>query len=179
MSMKRDCNTSRIFLCSSHVIARISRTIPGFNNAKSKKQFLLFFGAVLTAGTLEQAQEMWRLMTIVYNSEYVTKEVRVATEILASEKPEVPLSDDWQCEYEDELLDDVALRKKSPFNRCFRHVTWRSDEVSSERNVHYNPAAIVHMLKNWMPLYGLWGSPALSGTDRAYITNAKIESWFK
>lgn len=177
-----------IFLCSSHVIAQISRKVPAFQQSECKKLFLRAFGNILTAKSLDGALNAWRDLLTVFTSEGLTESVKSAIHrinkvetSLASinEKSETLLDEIIEVSYEDDFIS--GLRNKSPFKEPFLKVLneeCRQQSFDSIKNKYCNKAAADYLMFNWLPLYGLWGAAVLHVTDFNYLTNARIESWF-
>lgn len=57
MSRRTQSNNSIIFLCSSHIMGRLAKTIPG-SDTEMKRLTLACFSAILTGATLDDARKM-------------------------------------------------------------------------------------------------------------------------
>lgn len=185
-SMQRNaCSTLpfRLVLCSSHLISRVSKTIPKFKSPDGKRLFLTSFGRILTASTLEEACQAWKEMVIIFNSEFVTQTVTHLIQDLQRDAAMPVIGDDENLPIPDyEKMETThGIRNKSPFKQLFTRVmeaAMKTAEKGCMNNLFFNPDAVQYILTHWCPLYGLWGSPVLQGSGRHYLTNAKIESWF-
>lgn len=174
-----------LFICSSHLLARVSRTVSGFKKPNHKKLFLSCFASLITANSIEDANELWRLMTILFGFKNYNQKVREMEKQVLSTDVEIdfnsqsePRDTVWDTE---EVLDDESLRRSSPFSDYFKQaaVAKSCDTIAdAQPNPYFNSAALDVLMRNWLPLYGLWGGAVLQGTGKLYITNAKVETWF-
>ena len=79
--------------------------------------------------------------------------------------------------------ENKPLREISPYSTFFSNPEECSEcrEDGKQTNDLYKMDALVYIFKVWLPTYGLWGQPALRGVKNvcSYLTNAKVESWFR
>lgn len=175
-----------LYLCSSHVIARLSKTVPGFEKGGHKRLFLSCFGALLTATSLKDATDIWKLMVRVFNSPFMDQVTRNALHGVTSETFGCELirvsEDNANVTHStiEEVLDEERIAEASPFKTFFRQIMEdnTSSGISGPPNPHHNPEVIELLYRQWLPLFGLWSAAALVGTGYHYLTNAKVESFF-
>lgn len=170
-----------LFLCSSHVISRLAKTVPAFDHAWQKRVFLSCFGALLTATSLTEAAEIWRLMVRIFCSPIHDKHVENALHAVSSETfqdRDVPTREESVNSFDS----DDSIGKCSPFKAFFVQILEESTNSSSSTdgptNPFYNTKAMELLCRQWLPLFGLWSAAALVGTGHHYLTNAKVESFF-
>lgn len=170
-----------IFVCSSHLIARLAKTRPGFAAAKEKRFFLTCFGKLLMATTLQDAVSIWKQIIVISKSRSCSDSVSAAVHFFTADTSQVEETDVDEAMIGDidACIDETSLLKASPLMRFFgRHLEVFEEDRGSKPNPHFNPAALEHVLRQWLSIFGLWSAAVLNGTGYHYITNAKIESWF-
>lgn len=172
-----------LFLCSSHCIARLSKTVTGFKNAEEKHLFLSSFGSLLTATNMKEAVQIWKAMVLLFNNKCFHLAVRNAFYTLSDgdfDTRIITASEDFSVAAFEEIIDDEGLSKLSPFRSFFTKILEENTTFSmaGTQNPHYNPDAIQLLCRQWLPLFGLWSAAALTGTGYHYLTNAKVESFF-
>lgn len=178
-TMRTDKRTCLLFLCSSHVIARVSKTITGFANGESKRLLLTSFGALLSATTLEEAANIWKQMVILFGSSFYTKDVTDTERLFMGNTSADPPSNSSL----EELLDEESFSEASPFRDFFEGIfeetmSFSSSSTSTSENPHWNISALQLLLRQWLPLFPLWSAIALVGTGYHHLSNAKVESFF-
>lgn len=188
------CNDSvcSLFVCSSHFMAVAARNLRRHFSAQEKevRELLLHcIGGLISAPTLNDASLLWDLMIEVFGRadcgsgwehsferllhilEYVPQEIRKFSR--TEESSEVS-NDDAVVE----SCGKASIRSMSPYFAFFRKPPSESD---SSTNPYFKPTVLSHIHNVWLPLYGLWDQPSIIGGNRIrhYLTNAKVECWFR
>ena len=131
-----------IFVCSSHVIARLSKTLPGFDKPKEKRFFLACFGKPLMATTLEDAAVIWKRMNIIFRSRSSSENVSAAVSFFTADNTEVRTmeSDEVVTPEFEPCIEEESLRRASPFRRFFeRQQQDQEEDCGSMPNPHFIP----------------------------------------
>lgn len=174
--------TFRLFVCSSHVIARVSKTVPHFDTSEGKHLFLKCFGTILSATSLDEACRYWKMMVLIFTSTYMDDTIRRLVDRIDHESVDIKSFSQYPEEWNVENVKHTGLRENSPFKALFAKVMEDAKMCapvgSGNPNRFYNPESIEFLLNLWLPIYGLWGASVLQGTGHHYLTNAKVESWF-
>lgn len=178
---KTDRRPCILFLCSSHVIARVAKTVTGFDKSEEKHFFLYCFGTLLTATCMEEAANVWEKMVTLFGSKNYTTAVCGAestlSEIDLASTKTIPSTSSVE-----DFLEDDWFFESSPFKEFFGRIYDKIHSSSSSfpsiPNPHLNIAALHLLLRQWLPIFGLWNATALVGTGYNHVSNAKIESWF-
>lgn len=172
-----------IFICSSHFIANVARSISKYPK-DIRCMFLSCFGRILTATSLHEAAEVWKEMNIIFGSTHFTQQL---VTILEGGQAAATCTEEFPSEEEEVPKDDVpkGIRNASPFKHYFATRTRAAEPIDKEptitfedRNPYHCEEILQLALDVWLPLYGLWGAAVLEGRHRAHLTNAKVESWF-
>lgn len=172
-----------IFSCSSHFIARSARNLSKLVSCIETRELLLrSMAALISASNLKEAGRVWGLMVSVFGTPNITPQwetnVSKLNEVFG--KIPMPITDEVDEDNDNKFRDDVrsdTIRGRSPYASYFEKPPTTEDEAG---NVLYVPKALQYIYRLWLPLYGLWGQPALAGLPNItkYLTNAKVESWF-
>lgn len=193
---------SAIFVCSSHFISRAAKTLSKHFSAKEKdmREFLLHcIAALVCAPSFNSASITWREMVNVFGAAFescewtksyanLTETLKKVPETLNQQQNDDDVDEegaDGESRMHTEICSGVAtIRSMSPFTQLFVNpeniIDNMNEDEAQQRNLLHKPEALTHIYRTWLPLYGLWGQAALIGrnTDR-YLTNAKVESWFR
>lgn len=97
------------------------------------------------------------------------------------------VEDDAEKDYKESThatgRDDRPLRELSPYSSYFSYPEESAfcESKTEEDNDLFKIDALIYIHKTWLPTYGLWGQPTLRGVKnvKKYLTNAKVESWFR
>ena len=191
---------SVIFSCASHFISRAAKAMAKFFTAKEARvrQLLLScIGLLVCSPDLETSQVIWNTMVRVFgkaNEDHAwSGDLKILERLLEGcvdvEHGTRAFTED---ECEDELAEVVTsvgrenkpLRQISPYASFFvnpEECSADSDSGDYKPNSLYKLDVLAYIYKVWLPTYGLWGEPALRGVKHVtkYLTNAKVESWFR
>ena len=189
-----------LFSCSSHFLSRAARTLRKFFSHHEKESLQLVLhciGGLICAPNLKDASLLWDLMLGVFGAsdstgknwkdmyehllrllECVPQDIREYTR--DTDPDTMPEPDNENDETTDKReLKNNSLRRMSPYYAYFTKPSSASAE-GSPSNRHFNPAVLSYIHSMWLPLYGLWGQPAIADNNiRHYLTNAKVECWFR
>ena len=77
---------TRLFICGSHLIARLSKTLPNFQTLEGKRLLVKSLGRILTAPTLEEAGRLWNEMLQIFASRYTSRQVLILLHDLITDK---------------------------------------------------------------------------------------------
>lgn len=190
-----DCQLDcRLFACASHFISRAAKSLSRFfrkEEREGRQLMLQCVAALISASSLAAASDLWKLMVQVFSHNRHSAGWNTGFQQLLERLQGIPTptniaveEGDLECDevVSNELLQDHSaktLRTSSPYSNFFVDPAVTSEDCTDD-GPFFKPAALTHIFKVWLPLYGFWGQPSLREVHGVaqYLTNAKVESWF-
>lgn len=180
-----------LFSCSSHFMSRAARNLSRYfsQSEKDVRELMLHsIAGLICSATLHDAAKLWNTMLQVFGTSTITPQwvdsYNALLDILGHVPQNIQKKDyDEENAYEEANSDHfnkTTIRGRSPYGTFFDKPIECERKSHQVYNAYFKPAALDFIHKVWLPLYGLWDQPSLTGIKGVshYLTNAKVESWF-